>query len=199
MVTHQQTMSAIRAGMTLLAIGAVAGFPRTVPTGPTARRYGPFHNKYAPWYARGTHDPGTETDPAAAINGAHVLVDQSSFNFTSDEDDNDDLQTKIAKKLQRALAIGAFLKRYGAQSIGFILDPQYRDRDAPKDDIRKKGTGARSQRGVASHYKMNGPHQKRHRDRGAEYKAIADALKKGLENAGFTVIQAVEGGAEVEI
>ena len=147
-----QTMSAIRAGMTLLAIGAVAGFPRTVPTGPTARRYGPFHNKYAPWYARGTHDPGTETDPAAAINGAHVLVDQSSFNFTSDEDDNDDLQTKIAKKLQRALALGAFLKRNGAQSIGFILDPQYRDRDAPKDDIRKTlPESQKSKRGVPSH------------------------------------------------
>ena len=35
---------------------------------------------------------------------------------------------------------------------------------------------------------MNGTHQDLHRDRGAEYKAIADALKNGLENEGFDVI-----------
>ena len=199
MVTRAETMTAIRAGMTLLALGAVAGFPRMVPTGPTVRHYGPFHNKYEPWYARGTHDPGTETDPAAALNGRDVVVDMSSFNFTSDEDPNDDLQTKIKKKLQRHLALGAFLMRYGARKILFILDPPYRDREAPKDDIRKQGTGARSQRGTAEHYTMNGTHQDLHRYRGDEYKAIADALKNGLENEGFDVIQAVEGSAEVEI
>ena len=47
MATQADTMRAIREGSALLATGAVADFPRTVPTGPTVRHYGPFSNNGA--------------------------------------------------------------------------------------------------------------------------------------------------------
>ena len=198
MVNHSDTMRAIAAGVALLVSGAVAGYPRTVPA--TRPRYwSPFQASTKPKYPRGTHDPGTESNPWDALYNHSVLVDQSCYNFHKDDNPHWSLAVQKKKKVQRALAIGAFLKRSGVRKICFILDPPYRDRDAPKDDIRKTlPESQKSKRGVPSHYTLDGVRRNRHRFRGSNYIAIATAIKNALEAEGFDVIF-MEDDGEAEL